>query len=72
MAAISSEELLRPGAPKMPEFFWHVYNYVAGKWYETEYGQVEDADRWYHPTMIQLERFAAGMPSVFGGASASD
>ena len=56
----------------MPEFFWHVYNYVAGKWYETEYGQVEDADRWYHPTMIQLERFAAGMPSVFGGASASD
>lgn len=42
--------------------FWHVYEYVAGKWYEQEYGQVEMAARWYHPAMIAMERFAAGRP----------
>lgn len=37
-------------------------DHVARGWYETEYGQVEDAERWYHPAMIALERFAAGLP----------
>ena len=46
----------------MPERFWNVYNHIAKGWYETEYGLVEDADRWYHPAMITLERLAAGMP----------
>ena len=42
----------------MPDRFWNVYNYIAGLWYETEYGQVEDKDRWYCPAMLYLERFA--------------
>jgi hypothetical protein len=45
----------------MNDALWHVYCYVARQWYETEYGQVEWADRWYYPAMILLERFAAGM-----------
>ena len=50
----------------MPERFWNVYNHIAKGWYETEYGLVEDADRWYHPAMIALERLAAGMPMFAG------
>lgn len=47
---------------KMPDPFYRVYNYIAKRWYELEYGKVKDADRWYHPAMVALERFAAGLP----------
>jgi hypothetical protein len=46
----------------MPDKFWSVYNYVARQWYETEYGQIEQAQRIYHPTMLALERLACGLP----------
>lgn len=42
--------------------FWDVYNYIAAQWYATEYGQVEDVNRWYQPAMIFLERRA--MPAA--------
>ena len=28
--------------------FWNVYNYIARNWYEFEYGQIEDRERWYY------------------------
>lgn len=41
----------------MTSEFWQVYNYVARQWYDTEYGQVEAKNRWYHPAMLFLEQF---------------
>jgi len=42
----------------MPEQFWNVYNYIAQMWYSTEYGAVEQRDRWYQPAMIEMELMA--------------
>ena len=36
----------------------HVISYLAGRWYETEYGQVEWADRWYQPAELYMERIS--------------
>jgi hypothetical protein len=43
----------------MPEAFWRVYNYVALRWYEDEYGRVEPGARWYQGGMLFLEERAA-------------
>jgi len=43
----------------MPEQFWHVYNYLARQWYETEYGKVPYGDRYYGVAMDYLSMRAA-------------
>lgn len=40
------------------ERFWNVYNHLARNWYEYEYGQVEEHERWYYLAMLLLERMA--------------
>jgi hypothetical protein len=45
----------------MPEKYWHVYNYVARQWYETEMGKVEWQDRWYWYAMNFLEDYGQGV-----------
>ncbi len=49
----------------MPQRFWNVYSHVARSWYELEYGQIEQPDRWYQPAMLFLERFAVAPPDSF-------
>lgn len=43
----------------MPEEFWHVYNYLARQWYETEYGKVPYMDRYYGLAMDFMSLRAA-------------
>jgi hypothetical protein len=66
---------------RMPEKFWHVYNFLADRWYAEEYGQVETADRWYFPAMLALEKLSyqtqtdiclCGAPSQNGVCSVPD
>jgi hypothetical protein len=44
---------------RMPEKFWHVYNYLARQWYETEYGKVPYMDRYYGLAMDFMSLRAA-------------
>ena len=44
---------------RMPEKFWHVYNYLARQWYETEYGKVPYEDRHYGLAMDFMSLRAA-------------
>ena len=50
----------------MPEKYWHVYNYVARQWYETEMGKVEWDERWYWNAMIFLEDYGQGVVADYG------
>ena len=52
----------------MPEKYWHVYNYIARQWYETELVRVEWQDRWYWDAMIFLEDYGQGLVDEQGQA----
>ncbi len=52
----------QPLSKTVPAQWWNVYNYIARQWYENEYGQIEQDERWYHPAMLAMERMIAQKP----------
>ena len=55
----STKRCIREAGKPMPREFWNVYNYLADRWYELEYGKVQTSERWYQPAMTFLEDFAS-------------
>jgi hypothetical protein len=65
-AAVSSYVIGRTTSEK----YWHVYNYLARQWYETEYGKVPYGDRYYGVAMDYLSmRAATEMTRMIWGES---